>query len=103
MSRKEREMAKPRTTASIKHCNVIDLTQAAYTTFGVGPKRGNPRLCLHCGQPIKKGEPWSADTTAEDPDGYGRYTVIQHAPTCPDPKMRAKFQKMLATRSRASD
>jgi len=71
---------KPRTTTR----KVVDLTKSAFTSFGVGVKRGNPRRCLRCGKQIKRGETWSANTSAEDPEGYGRYTVIQHSPHCPD-------------------
>ena len=85
-----------------KTCNIIDLTQAPCITFGVGVKRGNPKLCLECGQPIQRDEAWRADTSEEDPDGYGRYTVIQHSPCCPDPNARNAFHKRLARSTRAS-
>ena len=76
-------------------CQVIDLTKAAYSTYGVGPKRNNPKRCLYCSQLIKRGESWQADTTAEDQE-FGRYTVIFHSPGCPDQKAQKVFQKLLA-------
>jgi len=78
-----------------KTCHVIDLTKAPYTTFGAGVRKGNPRKCLACGQPIKGGETWRRDASAEDPGGYGRIVTIQHS-RCPDQKARNVFQKMLA-------
>jgi hypothetical protein len=75
-----------------KYCNSIGLTQAPYTMFGIGFKRGNPKRCLLCGQPIKHGETWTKDVSAADPK-HGRYSTIQHSPHCPDPKARNAYQK----------
>jgi hypothetical protein len=58
---------------------VIDATRAPFTTFGVGIKRGNPRKCIKCRKPIKRGESWRKDTSAADPTLGVRYSVIQHA------------------------
>jgi len=80
-------------------CHIIDMTKAPYSTFGAGVKKSNPKRCLNCGKPIKRGEAWSASTSAEDPR-YGRYTVIQHAPRCPDPKARDLFQRKLVRQVR---
>ncbi|MBI3788748.1 MAG: recombinase family protein [Ignavibacteriales bacterium] len=66
-----------------KFCNVIDMTKAPYSTCGVGIKKGNPKRCLECGARIKRHDTWRKDTSAEDPSGYGRYSVIRHTPTCP--------------------
>ena len=85
-----------------KMCNIIDLTRAPFIAFGTGVKKGNPKLCLGCGQPIQRDETWRADTSAKDPDGHGRYTVIQHSPRCPGPDARKAFQKRLARGARAS-
>ena len=85
-----------------KMCNIIDLTRAPFIAFGTGVKKGNPKLCLGCGQPIQRDETWRADTSGEDPDEYGRYTVIHHSPRCPDPDARKAFQKRLARGARAS-
>jgi hypothetical protein len=75
-----------------KVVSVIDATRAPYTQYGIGPKRGNPRLCLECGQPIKRGETWRRDASAEDPDGYGRIVTIRHSPRCPDQRARDTLQ-----------
>jgi hypothetical protein len=56
----------------------IDATRAAFTTFGAGVVKDNPRKCIACGRTIKRGEAWRKDTSAQDPT-FGRYTVIQHA------------------------
>jgi hypothetical protein len=56
----------------------IDATRAAFTAFGVGIKRGNPRKCIKCRKRIKRGESWRKDTSAPDPR-FGRYSVIQRA------------------------
>ncbi len=61
-----------------RNCNVVDLSQAPYISFGVGIVKGNPKRCLHCGKPIRKGEPWRKATSAADPE-YGRYSVIVHS------------------------
>ncbi len=79
-----------------KSCHVVDLTKAPYTMYGVGVVKDNPRKCLACGQPIKRGETWRRDASAEDPDGYGRIVTIHHSPRCPDQNERNVFQKMLA-------
>lgn len=78
--------------AKSKACNVIDLTKAPYTRFGLGIKRNNPKRCLKCSQSIKHGEAWSTDTSTEDPDGFGRYTVIRHTPSCPTPQAHRGHQ-----------
>jgi hypothetical protein len=62
----------------MKNQNAIDATRAAYTTFGVGVVKGNPRKCIKCGKPIKDDESWRKDTSAPDLK-FGRYSVIQHA------------------------
>lgn len=81
-----------------KTCNVvtaIDLKTAPYTRYGVGVQKGNPRKCIACGQGIRKGEAWSRDASAEDPDGFGRVVTIRHSPRCPDKKARKAFQTRL--------
>ncbi|MBM3130605.1 MAG: hypothetical protein FJ009_18495 [Chloroflexi bacterium] len=62
-----------------KSRNAIDTTRAAFTTFGVGVVKGNPRKCIKCRKPIKRGESWRKDTSAADPPLGVRYSVIQHA------------------------
>jgi len=57
---------------------VIDATQAAYTTFGVGVVKGNPRKCIKCGKRIKHGESWRKDTSATA-SKRSRYSVIRHS------------------------
>jgi len=57
---------------------VIDATQAAYSTFGVGVVKGNPRKCIKCGERIKRGERWREDTSATD-SKRRRYSVIRHS------------------------
>ena len=74
---------------------VTDLTKAAYTIFGRGIKRGNPKKCLACGKRITRGDTWQVDWSAHEPK-HGRYATIQHAPTCPDKKARRAIHKMLA-------
>ncbi|MBM3130955.1 MAG: hypothetical protein FJ009_20295 [Chloroflexi bacterium] len=64
----------------MKKQSAIDATRAAFTTFGVGVVKGNPKKCIKCRKPIKRGEHWRKDTSAPDPK-LGRYSVIQHA-TC---------------------
>ncbi len=44
------------------------------TELGRGIKRGNPKYCLRCGQPIRRGEAWVKRTS---PDRA--YSVIAHA------------------------
>ncbi len=61
-----------------KLCNVIDLTKLPYITFGRGVVRGNPKVCIACGKPIKPGEAWRKDVSAYDAK-YGRYSTIRHA------------------------
>jgi len=63
----------------MKKQNAIDATRAAFTTFGVGVVKGNPRKCIRCRKPIKRGEPWRKDTSAQDPNYLERYSVFQHA------------------------
>lgn len=77
----------------------IDATKAAYTTFGLGVVKGNPRKCLACGRPIGRGEPWRRDASAEDPGSFGRIVTIHHSPCCPDQMARNVFQKMLTKRA----
>jgi len=62
----------------MKKQNAIDATRAAFTSFGVGVVKGNPKKCIKCRKPIKRGESWRKDTSAVDPK-LGRYSVIQHA------------------------
>ena len=64
--------------AKKKECNVIDLSKAPYMSFGSGSAKGNPKRCLHCHQPIQKGENWRKFTSEDDPE-YGRYSVIVHS------------------------
>jgi hypothetical protein len=59
--------------------NAIDTTHAAFTTFGVGVVKGNPKKCIKFRKPIKRGEHWRKDTSATDPTLGVRYSVIQHA------------------------
>ncbi len=61
-----------------KTCGVIDATKAAFTQFGVGIVKGNPKKCLFCQKPIQKGDTWVMDTSASDPK-YGAYSVIIHS------------------------
>ena len=79
-----------------KTCHIIVLTQAPYSTFGHGVSKQNPRKCLACGQPIKRGETWQRDASAEDPDGNGRIVTIHHSPRCPDQKAHNVNQKQQA-------
>ncbi len=79
-----------------KTCHIIDMTKAPYTTFGLGVKKGNPRKCLACGQPIKRGETWRRDAGPEDPKSKERIVTIHHSPRCPGQKARNVLQKMLA-------
>lgn len=76
--------------------NTRDLTQAPYTTYGVGPKHGNPRRCIRCAQCIKPGETWQKDASAVDPDGHGRIVTIQHSSICPNKKGQIRARKTLA-------
>jgi hypothetical protein len=78
---------------NLKH-NPDNSSQAFLITYGVGIKKGNPRLCLGCGKPIKRGESWRKDTSPEDPQ-LGRYSIIRHSPKCPDQKEYLAFQKSL--------
>jgi hypothetical protein len=80
----------------------FDLTKAAYTVFGTGIKRGNPRRCFECGKSFKRSETWRKDASAQDPDGYGRIVTMQHSPQCPDEGAREKFQKGLGGNKRSS-
>ena len=81
-------------------CHIIDMTHAPYIVFGVGIKKRNPKRCLNCGKSIRRGEEWRADTSAEDPEGYGRYTLITHSPICPDQKAaRKELQDRFAKKS----
>ena len=57
---------------------VIDATRMAYTAFGRGVVKGNPKRCIKCHQLIKRGEAWIKHASAVDPK-YGRYSVIRHA------------------------
>jgi len=57
---------------------VIDATQVAYTTFGVGVVKGNPRKCIKCGERIMRGDSWRKDTSATD-SKCKRYSVIRHS------------------------
>ncbi len=82
-----------------RSCHIIDMTRIAYATFGVGIAKYNPRKCLACGQPIKRGESWRRDASAADPDGHGRVVIVRHSPRCPDQKSQGAFQKMLTKRS----
>ena len=62
----------------MKKEKAIHATRAAYTTFGVGVVKGNPRKCIKCGRTIKRGEAWRKDTSASNAK-FGRYSVLQHA------------------------
>lgn len=66
------------TKTKTRACHVIDLSKAPYMSFGAGVTKGNPKRCLTCGQPIKKGESWRKYTSEEDPQ-YGRYSIIVHS------------------------
>ncbi len=55
-----------------------DLAKCAYTEYGVGKVKGNPKRCLHCRKPIRKGEVWTKHVSAEDPK-FGRYSFIIHS------------------------
>lgn len=59
-------------------CNVLDLSKALYMSFGHGIKKNNPRKCIICQQPIRKGEDWRKYTSQDDPK-YGRYSIIVHS------------------------
>ncbi|MBM3130128.1 MAG: hypothetical protein FJ009_16075 [Chloroflexi bacterium] len=63
----------------MKKQNAIDAMRAAFTAFGVGVVKGNPKKCIKCRKPIKRGEHWRKDTSAQDPTYLERYSVIQHA------------------------
>jgi len=72
----------------------IDASRAPYTQYGIGIKRGNPKRCFSCGEPIKHGDSWRMDGSEADPK-LGRYITIQHVPKCPDAKAQRKFQAMM--------
>ena len=63
----------------MKKQNAIDATRAAFTTFGVGVVKGNPKKCIKCRKPIRRGEHWRKDTSAADSTLRVRYSVIRHA------------------------
>ena len=44
---------------------------------GVGIVKGNPKRCLSCHNPIRKGERWVKQTSPADPK-YGSYSIIVH-------------------------
>jgi len=52
--------------AKSKNEKIIDATTFAYTQYGVGVVRGNPKRCLHCRRAIRKGEAWTKQTAAPD-------------------------------------
>ncbi len=76
--------------------NTHDLTQAPYTTYGIGPKRGNPNRCIRCAQRIRPGEAWQKDASAIEPAGHGRIVIIQHSASCPNKKGQTRVRKTLA-------
>jgi hypothetical protein len=45
----------------------------AATVHGSGIVKGNPKLCLHCLKPIRKGEAWTKHTSRDR-----EYSVIVH-------------------------
>jgi hypothetical protein len=53
-----------------------------YTKFGRGIVKGNPKRCIQCKQPIRKGEAWHLDVTV-DGSGNDGLKVITHA-RCPN-------------------
>lgn len=61
-----------------KSRKLVDLARLPYTQYGVGVVQRNPKRCLRCGQPIRRGQPWSKHTSAADP-ALGAYSVIVHA------------------------
>ena len=42
------------------------------TQVGRGIVPGNPRVCIHCEQPIRRGEAWVTSSN-------GEYKIIRHA------------------------
>jgi hypothetical protein len=60
----------------------LDLTKAAYTIFGRGIKRDNPKKCLRCGKRIQRADAWETNWSAQDPK-MGRYATIKHLGKCP--------------------
>jgi hypothetical protein len=73
-----REKSKTNGKTKSHDCNVIDASKMPYTEYGTGVVKGNPRLCISCRKPIRKGQAWRKDTSAADPE-FGRYSVIAHA------------------------
>lgn len=66
--------AKPQTKQMTNDVRAI----GAFTTYGRGIQKGNPKLCLKCRKPISAGEAWVKYTSASDPE-LGRYSVIVHS------------------------
>jgi hypothetical protein len=60
----------------------LDLTKAAYTIFGRGIERGNPKKCLRCGKRITRADTWETTWSAQD-SKLGRYATIKHLGKCP--------------------
>ena len=56
---------------------VIDTTKVAFTLFGRGIVKGNPRKCIACRKSIKRADTWELAISAPDPQ-YGRLSVIRH-------------------------
>ncbi len=73
----------------------IDLTLAAYTTFGAGIKRGNPRICFICHKPIRKGQLWTCDHSAATGKQRERIVVIHHTECTPRASSRKPMRKAM--------
>ncbi len=49
----------------------------AIMQYGTGVVKGNPKRCLACHKPIRRGEPWTKHTSPPDPQ-FGSYSFIIH-------------------------
>jgi hypothetical protein len=54
------------------------MSPRAIVQFGTGVVQGNPKRCLFCRKPIRKGETWAKHTSPADPE-LGSYSIIIHS------------------------